>query len=212
MKSFFTRTAMLVVCSLALVCSAHAQAIFDSLGGATVGADSVYEYGPLGASFTTPSTPFTLGDVDVLLGTIYYPEGATDVALYSDSETSPGTELAYLGTVPDVDLSYSEPYLENFNFPLSTPLPLAPDTRYWIVLSTDPEAEITVAGWAYTYNTSGLGVAGEYYYGDGGTYSNSDGPYQMEIFGAPEPGTAGLLILGLGSLGFLGISRRKLLN
>ena len=96
-----------------------------------------------------------------------------------------------------------------FDFPIGSPIALAPSTRYWIQLSSTDESGST---WAWSTDVSGPGVAGEFFANSGGVFPNDpDGPYQMRVSGTasvvPEPSTASLA-LGLFSCGALMLRRR----
>jgi len=95
------------------------------------------------------------------------------VGLYADSGTSPSTQLAVLGTIDDSTLSMP-PSLVDVGL-VSNPV-LSSDTRYWIGLSTTGASV-----WEWSFDTSGTGVAGEFFGNENSDFPNSDGPYQMAI-------------------------------
>jgi hypothetical protein len=82
--------------------------------------------------------------------------GSITIGLYADSGTSPGALLTVIATRIDSQLTISP---VDYNFPLLTPFALAAGTRYWIGMSTSNDS---LAGWGYTGDMSGIGVASEY--------------------------------------------------
>lgn len=82
--------------------------------------------------------------------------GSITIGLYADSATSPGALLAVIGTRDDNQLTTSP---VDYDIPLLTPFALAAGTRYWIGMSTSNHS---LAGWGYTGDVSGIGVASEY--------------------------------------------------
>ena len=161
--------------------------LFNSLGAATEGADSIAQYGPLDQSFSTGASPGALSDVMIKFGVadLRGSGGSITIALYSDAGTRPGQMLVQIGTLADTSLPTSQQY-QNFDFPLSQPYALSPNTRYWIGLSTTSASE---AAWAYTNNTSGVGVATEYLYYNGKVYPSNGDAYQLQVTSA-TPTTA----------------------
>jgi hypothetical protein len=184
---------------------ARAGVIFNNILAAPAAGDSVVPYGPLYASFSTDSTSATLSDVELFL-LVGNPDslGAIDIGLYSDDDTSPGTEIALLGTLDDSSLTTSP---EIYDISLASVPPedliLSPNSRYWIGLSNDPDDEAqTSAGWAWSSDISGQGVASEYYalvYPSTLTVNPNtfEGGYQMLIATSPEPGTVVQVLSGL---------------
>ena len=179
--------------------------LFNSLNAATAGADSIAQYGPLGQSFSTGASPGNLSDVMVKLGVASQQGGAVPVthhatgasfprvqprvssnasitvALFSDAGQRPGQMLTTIGTLADTSLPSNQQY-QNFDFPLAQPYTLNPNTRYWISIGTTSDSE---AAWAYTNNTSGVGVATEFLdYNAKISPSNGDA-FQLQVTTAP---------------------------
>ena len=124
------------------------------------------------------------------------------VGLYADNDTAAGSLIADLGTVSDSSLTGSVSLIEVI---LTADPVLSSDTRYWIGLSGT-----TAAYWAWTIDTSGPGVNGEYYADVEGTFpTNPFGGYQMEveINSTPEPST---LFLGASALALVLLRRGRL--
>jgi hypothetical protein len=184
--------------------SASAAILYDNLGATSDGADSVVSWGPIADSFSTGSESFLLGDVKLLLSGDSTSTGTITVDLRSDNSTSPGAVIATIGTLSDSLLSTSASV---FDFPV-TPITLTANTRYWIQISTDPSTAV----WWWSSDTSGIGVAGEFFSNANGVWPNDDGPYQMQVSGnstVPEPGAIIVWSL-LGALGItLGWWRRR---
>ena len=105
-------------------------------------------------------------------------------------------------------------------FTFNTSIALAPDTEYWIVLTdnsavTAPDGQSTIL-WSYADGLTGVGVATQYSYADGGSFPNANvsdstpfqgGAFQMQVDAIPEP--ASLTILGGSLLGLAGLRRRQ---
>jgi hypothetical protein len=168
-----------------VVTNAAPTDLFNSLGGASIGNNSVDSStgsGPLFGSFSTTSA-FQLEGVDLSLSSLYNSPGSFSVGIYSDSSTNPGALLEDLGTFNDSSLGSSP---ATFTVNLGTPYALSANTRYWVGLTSFN----TSAAWSITTDTSGVGVASEYYSSTpSGTQSNSSGPFQMRVYGTavPEP-------------------------
>ena len=192
---------------LLLAGSVKAGILYDNISPSTgamssgdAGVSSTNSSGPLGNSFSTGANPGSLTDVKLLLSADSPTDGfASTVSLLSDSSTSPGTLISALGTVQDSALATS-PTENVIDIPLTTPIPLASNTRYWIeVGGTD-----TTTSWSYDTANVGVGVANEFnYYGGSVSDNNSFTPYQMTITTSdvPEPGTLALAAVALAGLG-----------
>jgi MYXO-CTERM domain-containing protein len=197
--------AITAVIGLAMSCSASAGVIYDNLSAASSAPDALAIDGPLFNSFTTP-TAGALSGLQLLLFDSYPPDGySISVALFADSSATPGGLITPLGSIDDSALSGSLSAIQvNLG---SNPL-LAASTRYWIGLESSG-----FAGWGYSSNTSGVGVASEYYSFHLGTRPNSccGGPYQMQVTvggATPEPATGALGAAALAAMVFLARRRR----
>jgi hypothetical protein len=190
------RNALPVLALLFVAVNANAAplTLFDNLTAVSDGNDLVSNpnFGPLADSFFVGQPRFSLTDIKLVLTGNPSSTGSFTVALLSDNATSPGATLATLGTLSDSVLSFSGSV---FDFPLANPLALSADTRYWVQVSSTDSG----AGWSYSSNTSGIGVAGEYHANAFSVYDNaSNSPYQLQINGTvPEPATAWLFGFGL---------------
>lgn len=187
---------------LALSCTAGATIVFDNLGATSNGVDTIYGFGPLADSFSTGSGSFTLNEVGLSLQDIGAPTGSFTIQLLADNNINPGNPIYTIATVQDSSLTGS---LQNYFFSLAQPQALAPNTRYWISLSS---TDSSVAYWSWTVDTSGVGVDGEYFANQNGVFTDNNGAYQMQLAGTPEPAT--LVTMGTGIVALLGSLRRKL--
>jgi len=203
-----TRSAILLVllAGVAFLGPARADEVYNNLGASGASVDTPgSDWGPLANSFSTGSSAMDLTSLTVILeGTPS--DGTTTAYLLSDSSTSPGDILETIGTFSEADLS-SEPAL----YTLATSYILSPDSRYWIELTSDDNS----AGWQWTSDASGVGVAGEFFASFQGSgmwnvFTNANGPYQMEVEGTavPEPSALLLLLLGVGTLVWFSARRR----
>jgi hypothetical protein len=189
------------LCGVVFAAPANADVVrFNNLNATTVDADSIATYGPIADSFSTAEYAATLNQVSLKLSGA--PDsGSMTVRLLSNLSNSPGSVLATIGTVNDSSLSSA---LSNYTLTLATPFNLAANTRYWIQLASNDSS----ANWAWSWDVSGTGVAGEYFSNANGVFANaSEAPYQMQILtSAPEPSSFG--ILGLGLIGMVAIIRK----
>jgi hypothetical protein len=189
-----------------LVGTTRADELFDNLGNVGTGADPTgSDWGPLADSFSTGSSAFDFNSLTVILsGTAS--TGSTTAYLLSDSSTSPGSVLEEIGTISESGLS-NAPSL----FSLSTSFILAPNTTYWIELTSGDNN----TDWQWTLDPSGVGTAGQSFAnfegsGDWNVFSEVNGPYQMAVAGksVPEPSSVYLLLGGLLAIGCIGFRRR----
>lgn len=196
------------VCIVPMLASAlHGNAIYDNTGAATDGADCVdfttCGTGPdseqLYDSFTSGGTPEQLVELNLILSGDPTSSGVVQAGLYSDNSTEPGALIADLGSLSDSVLSDQ---VAEYDVTLAVTPSLAANTRYWIGLSGTTTAE-----WAWSLDTSGPGVAGEFYENPSGTFPSSDGAYQMSVIVTETPEPASILLIAAGA-GLLGLLRR----
>jgi hypothetical protein len=121
--------------------------------------------------------------------------------LYADSSTAPGALIATLGEIADSSISGPN---DLFDLSLATNPVLAAGTRYWIGLVGFG----TSATWNWTLDTSGIGVAGEYFANQDGVFQDVvDGGYQMQVTvgggAVPEPSTFALSASAFAALALL---------
>jgi hypothetical protein len=136
--------------------AANAQTVlYDNHQDAITAYYSVGSQGPLYNSFSTGSSTALLTDVKLSLETLSG-VGSTSmtVGLYADSSSFPGAQIQVIGT-----LNVGAPGL--YDFPVNPAISLNANTRYWIGVSGPGNS---IAGWAWTGNTSGTGnIANEFY-------------------------------------------------
>ena len=160
--------------------------IYDNLPMATDGNDNAYAggYGPLSDSFSTGSQALSLSSITLPLrydGT-HRPVGGNFFVLLqatTGGDIGPGQFLKLIASVNDTSLtSTSTPYTYN----LDTPYSLDANTRYWVTVQAGAAGD-TSAQWAYNSTTplTALGVTGEFFSNNAGTYSTVDGPYKMLV-------------------------------
>lgn len=201
-RKFMFRKTAVAISLLTFAAVAQAGVVYDNLGSVTSGADPLSTWGPpLFDSFSTGAGGFALANVKLLLSGTSDASSLT-VALYNDNATSPGTLLTLIGSLNDTSLSAT---LTVFDFVLATPYWIAPNTRDWIVLNT---ADGSSANWAWSDDQAAVGVAGEYFGHGTSVFSDTGGPYQMQLSdsGVPEPSTLLLALIG----GSVLVARRRI--
>jgi hypothetical protein len=189
-----------VILSLASV--ARADIVYNNTAAASDGQDPVQGFGPLADSFSTVGAG-NLTDVQLLLSTTGI-TGTTTVQLLADNSKTPGTPIETLATISDSSLSSSPALVDVSGF---APVALTASTRYWIELSSSASS----AFWSWSLDTSGPGVANEFFSNGNGVVANvGNGPYQMQVTvsgsAVPEPST---LVIGMIAGGCLFVTRRK---
>ena len=223
-RQLFCRFLALTI--IAAACpDARAGVLFDNFSNPYNQSHSVGGFGPLGNSFQTSSSPFTLNDAQFRVA--YTGSGSTStsatISLYGSTSNSAGyivdpsankapgvlgTLIETLGTIQTSDLTTSFSVVDLNAF---SPVLLDANTYYWIVMQTSNSAPIA---WQYAYDDSGTGTQGQDYLDYVNyIYPNSYGPFMMQLSGTsaavPEPSS--FVLLGLGGLGlaFSAYQRRR---
>ena len=171
--------------------------IYDNLGATSNGADQLLYRGPLFDSFTALSNK-TITGLELALGN-YGPAGESGtltVGLYTFSDLTSSavpTLIATLGTIEDSTIAIGG--IHDYSVSLLAHPQLTEGARYWIGLSDFDDGGVT---WSWSSDTSGPGLAGEYWaYGGGVVVSNSvGGPYQMALSAAPTVPNLAITQLG----------------
>ena len=186
----------------------QATILYDNLSNLSVFQFPFSAFGQVYASFSTGGSAIGLNDVKLALLVADPSDGdAITVALFANSVGNiPGSNLAALGTVQDSDLTTSGYTDVDLSF---SDIPLAANTRYWIGLSS-PGSGI----WDAANDSSGTGIAGEFWSDNVGTFPNGnnpqfDTPPVMSVSGDPIPEPLTLSVLGAGVAGAVGIRKLK---
>jgi hypothetical protein len=194
---------MILACLLLFCAGTQAGTIvYDSTGQGSEDTDSVQSFGPLYDSFSTGTASGALSGLQLLLSGGGGGGGGdfmaadisfgpyTSVGLYADNSTAPGALIATLGDIGDSSISGPNSLID---LSLVANPVLSAGTRYWIGLVGFG----TSTTWNYTYDTSGIGVEGEYFANPNGVFDNDpEGGYQMQVSvgggAVPEPSTFAL--------------------
>ena len=203
----------------------RANALFNDLGSPLNGFGPVVSGFPYGNSFATGASPFELSSVTVALEQCCYetppPEDLTiSAVLLSDSSNAPGAVLETIGTLNEDTVSTpGPPSFPPLDYTINgSPYALAPDTRYWIELTSNDTSQYGYVEWGITYNVSGAGTAGQYYSADDGdiVLPDTDAALLIGVPGTiasstPEPSTFAAVCTAIAVLGFRkhGSSRRR---
>jgi hypothetical protein len=194
--------------------SASATTLYDDLSAVSQGSDQASAIGPLYDSFSTGSSAFDLSNINLLINGVNTDGHTFDVAVYANNTitnpNTPGGKIFDVGNISDSVLSASLTVVGLNNF---APHTLAANTRYWVGISSSDSSVV----WSWTYDTTGIGVANEYFYnsyGESHATPNEFGPYQMSVTGdtltaTPLPSTWTMLIAGFLGLGFFAYCRSK---
>ena len=192
--------------------SARADTVlFDNLNALSSGTDPALApnsgVGPLYDSFSTGASDFSLNQIKLMVSGNSGDGGTFNVSIYADSSTSPGSVLLSLGKISDSILPTSLNVVD-INF---APYPLTANKRYWIGISSTDSLVPTSIAWSWSLDTSGIGVAAEYFANSKGVFPNTGGPYNMELLDAttPLPSSWIMMLTGLAGFGFLAAYRRR---
>jgi hypothetical protein len=132
--------------SIVRIVDNDAAVISDNLSNGSSGSQSAGGNGILAASFTTPSSAISVSQVKLLLAA--FNPGIPSVALYSDNGGSPGSPIASF-TLSSLISSTPTPT----SFAIPGRRTLAPNAKYWVVLSADTGS----FQWSTSNSSSGSG-------------------------------------------------------
>jgi hypothetical protein len=175
-----------------------ATTLYDNLSDNTGTPYSISSTAPMGNSFSTGTSAFTLNVITVQLELSGSAVGLSTFTLWTDSGNAPGSQIVTLGTIDDSSLSGSA---ANYDFS-GLNISLTANTRYWVEGNSTGNAL-----WDSSGDANGIGTANEFFLLSGTVYQNSDGPWHMAVNGTnssavPEPTSIALLIGGLAIFGF----------
>jgi hypothetical protein len=186
-----------------------AAVLYDNLSASSDGADGVTSFGPLYDSFKTGTNGFYFTHLGLMLGGGN--GGSLNVGLYGNQIPNGGpfggssipdgliTNIATLNVLP------AGPAVVSLDF---SAINLSANTRYWIGLSSTDSNAL----WYYSFDFSGTGVGGEFFFNSAGVFPNDpNGGYQMLISGTETPLPAALPLFagGGGVLGLLAWRRKR---
>ena len=179
---------------------ANALDLFNNINVSINDIDSAVVSGPLFDSFSTGanSAPGFSATLSLAVGDPAS-GGNFQISFLSDSFGVPGSVFGTTGPLSDSLLNLSPTPLQVF-----CGCAVTANTRYWVELS---DVGNSTVGWTIPTDSSGTGVAGEFFISAGLLYADSVyPPYQMQISvngggGVPEPATWAMMILGIGAVG-----------
>jgi hypothetical protein len=190
--------------------------VVSNLGEASNGDGSVGSDKWAAQAFVTGGTATTLQNVGLALASDNSALGNYSVSLWSLNPSN-GTPGSSLGTITSGNpVSSLTKTLADYFFTLTTPIPLAANTTYFIVLNSTSTAFPDSLLWGITpsSNSTGPGQIGGWAFStDSGTTwgtvppdyndqtTGSGFPFQIGINAVPEPQTYAILF-GLGLIGF----------
>jgi hypothetical protein len=184
---------------LAALC-AGATTLSDNLAASTFGAEQVTGPNWLTAGFRTDSSSYVLSSVTVLMQ--QDTPGTLNLALYSNTTMQPANQLGFQPGAPLGSITATKSFPSLFG-PVTfsgNHLMLAPNTRYWLVMSAPVSGTYE---WAFEEGNGGSGVGFYSSWGDSGDsgtswFTSSEQPMQMTVIGTaiPEPVAFWLILLG----------------
>ena len=217
MKTLTTRAVLLFAAAIAtaplLGTAAHAQNtivsnISESVSTFTTFTDTTF----LAQQFTTGATTLSLSSATLQLGNGKSATPTAQVSLYTSTAGSPGTAITVIGTPVAVTSS------SNYTFTAGSPIALAANTAYWLVLRSSTPSSDGV--WTGTANASSSDFGAMF--GANARSVNTGGSYTPGVLLAgqnfstnlqnavavPEAGAGYLAAFALPALAFV-VRRRK---
>ena len=197
--------------------SEQAGLLFNNLFANQSSYDSVYSGSsatPLYESFSTGGQGVYLTSTSLMLIDPTPTDGGTlAVAILNGSGSSPGSIIQPLGLIPDTSLSSGPvPVPSAVALSAFAPVALAPNTRYWIRVQSNPRSSTpSGGGWVYDISSRGIGVSTQSTFSPtfGLTPNSGSYPvYMMSITAVPEPWASAILIVGLIGTGIAARKRR----
>jgi hypothetical protein len=224
MRTHFLKCFGAFVLCLGLLGTSPVRAVplYDNLGASPVSADPACTsggdcYGPLANSFSTGSSNVYLTQVTLALYLVGDPQsysGAFTISVLNNiagSPPTPGSSLFSSGSIPISDLSGSG--VTFYTLPVSAPVLLTANTRFWIGLTDDASDPSGSVAWALSPDINHTGVPGEFVYLLGSSRQNADSvdgaPYLMQVEATPLPSTLLLFAGGLGVFGLVTRGRKR---
>ena len=212
MAHWITRSICAAVAALALCNQATAGnvTLFDNLKAQTDGQDLVLPEasgGFLADSFSTGNVAAMLTEIKVKLVLVGQPDfekiRPIVVSVYKDDgKPGVGDLIHEVGRITEETVKDDGPIISVS--PNPGDVPLAANSRYWVVLTdiTPAENGKQTISWDWSSDITGTGVANEYYIDKSGLSANNDtlfGPFQMQVMAqtAPEPSSVVLLAVGI---------------
>jgi hypothetical protein len=225
MTHFIRRSICGAVAVLALCSSTGAGTVtlFDNLNAKTTGQDVVppeADGGMLADSFSTGNVPLELTAVKLKLVLVGQPNfqlirPVVVEVFKDDGKPGIGDLVHEIGRVTEEAVKNDGPIITLQ--PNLGDVPLAANSRYWVVLAdiTPAENGKQTISWTWSTDVTGTGVAKEYYIDKTGLNANNDtdfGPFQMQVVaqGVAEPSSLVLLVVGIFGGATARACRRKL--
>jgi hypothetical protein len=224
MAHWITRMVCAAVAALALCSSTTAGTVtlYNNLKAQTVGQDLVLPEangGFLADSFSTGNVALMLTEVKLKLVLVGQPDfdkiKPVVVSVYKD-DGKPGVgDLVHeIGRITEEAVKDDGPVISVTANPGD--VPLAANSRYWVVLTdiTPADNGKQTISWTWSTDITGTGVKSEYYIDKSGLSANNDthfGPFQMQVIAqsTPEPSSVVLLAVGISGSGITCVRSRN---
>lgn len=151
------RRAILAALLMAISClTAAADTLIYNTNGppAPINIPHIWVSNHVAAPFTTGTNAGTVDSVTLMTRTFGNPTGSLAMAIYSGDL---GTNLSLVGQLSDSPV----PAGTNFvSFTAVSPIPLAPNTRYWAIASSTASDSTNSYGWLWNVSTAYISPVG----------------------------------------------------